>query len=241
MAPSRRQSPLGSAAQSLGVAAVMATGVVLWLPPQAGAQAPAAASAPASAPAAAPWGAGPGSGRVPGPMGMARADQRFIVMMIPHHDGAIAMADLALSRARHPQLKALAERISSSQRRENALMRSWYRQWYGADVGSTPVDQADGLPWGMGMGMGMGHGAMGTRATADSLAVLNSAPDFDRAFIEQMVPHHWMGVMMASMGQMHSQHPQLRQLQAAMVRVQSEEIQQMQQWYRQWYGAGAGR
>ena len=44
-----------------------------------------------------------------------------------------------------------------------------------------------------------------------------------------------MGVMMASMAQSNSQHPELRVLQQAMVRVQSEEIAQMQQWYRQWY------
>jgi len=44
-----------------------------------------------------------------------------------------------------------------------------------------------------------------------------------------------MGVMMASMAQSNSQHPELRELQQAMVRVQSEEIGQMQQWYRQWY------
>jgi uncharacterized protein (DUF305 family) len=42
-------------------------------------------------------------------------------------------------------------------------------------------------------------------------------------------------VMMASMAQSNSQHPELRVLQQAMVRVRSEEIAQMQQWYRQWY------
>jgi uncharacterized protein (DUF305 family) len=41
--------------------------------------------------------------------------------------------------------------------------------------------------------------------------------------------------MMASMAQSNSQHLELRVLQQAMVRVQSEEIAQMQQWYRQWY------
>ena len=33
---------------------------------------------------------------------MAQSDQHFIVMMIPHHEGAIAMADLALKRAQPP-------------------------------------------------------------------------------------------------------------------------------------------
>jgi spore coat protein CotF len=59
--------------------------------------------------------------------------------------------------------------------------------------------------------------------------------DFDLAFIEQMI-HHQMGVMMASMAQTNSQHPQLRAMQQAMVKAQSREIEQMSQWYRNWYG-----
>jgi uncharacterized protein (DUF305 family) len=177
----------------------------------------------AEAPAASANGPGPGFG----PMGMQPADQRFIVMMIPHHDGAIAMADLALTRAKRPQIKALAQRIKASQTAENAQMRRWYRQWYGTDV--------PGWTWGgRGYGMGMGMPGMGT-----SLAALRTAPDFDRAFIEQMIPHHRMGVMMASHAQWNTQHPELRALEAAMVTAQSREIEQMEQWYRQWYGSSA--
>jgi uncharacterized protein (DUF305 family) len=51
-----------------------------------------------------------------------------------------------------------------------------------------------------------------------------------------MIPHHRMGVMMASIAQTNSQHPQLRAMQEAMVKAQSREIEQMTQWYRSWYG-----
>ena len=181
---------------------------------------PAAAAAPGP-----PVGAGPGAMGLP--MGMRPADQRFIVMMIPHHDGAIAMADLALTRARRPEIKALAQRIKASQSEENAQMRRWYRQWFGAAVPAWTL----GGP-GSGLGMGMGSGMPGM---ATSLEALKAAPDFDRAFIEQMIPHHRMGVMMASHAQWNSQHPELRRLQAAMVTAQSREIGQMEQWYRRWY------
>ena len=67
------------------------------------------------------------------PMGVRSADAHFIVMKIPHHEGAIAMADLALQRSRRPELRALTERIRTSQSCENAQMRRWYRQWYGSD------------------------------------------------------------------------------------------------------------
>lgn len=194
-----------------------------------------------------------GGGQQPGPgMGwdgagrMGPNDQRFIVMMIPHHEGAIAMADLALTRAKRPEIKQLAQRIKASQTEENTQMRTWYRQWFGGDVPQWGGSYGRGVysGWGGWMGgccgntggngwMGRGNhmGMMGT-----DVEWLKNAPDFDRAFIEQMIPHHRMGVMMASMAQSNSQHPQLRELQQAMVKVQSQEIEQMAQWYRSWYG-----
>jgi uncharacterized protein (DUF305 family) len=175
---------------------------------------------------AAPMGSGMGTGR----LGAQPMDQHFIVMMIPHHDGAIAMADLALSQARRPEIKALARSIKDSQTQENAQMRTWYRQWFGGSVPS----------WGGAMGQGGGLGMMAMGGTGTDIAWLKNASDFDRAFIEQMIPHHRMGVMMASHAQWNTQHPELRQLEAAMVRVQSQEIEQMARWYRQWFGASGG-
>ncbi len=190
--------------------------------------APTLSQTPATAP---PPGGRTGAGLMgPGRLGTQTMDQHFIVMMIPHHDGAIAMTDLALTRAKRPEIKALARSIKASQTQENTQMRTWYRQWFGGDVPSWTTGAAMGRG-GMGMGMGGGMG-MGT-----SLAALKNAPDFDRAFIEQMIPHHRMGVMMASMAQSNSQHPQLQAMQQAMVKAQSREIEQMTQWYRSWYGA----
>ncbi|WP_322781850.1 MULTISPECIES: DUF305 domain-containing protein [unclassified Synechococcus] len=191
---------------------------------------------------------GRGGGQQPGPgMGwdgagrMGPNDQRFIVMMIPHHEGAIAMADLALTRVKRPEIKELAKSIKASQTQENAQMRIWYRQWFGGDVPAWGGSYGRGVysGWGGWMGgrggmmggPGRGMGMMGT-----DVEWLKNAPDFDRAFIEQMIPHHRMGVMMASMAQTNSQHPQLRAMQQAMVKAQSREIEQMTQWYRSWYG-----
>lgn len=199
--------------------------------------APAAGSGTAAPTTAMP----PGSGWSGMPMGQRSADAHFIVMMIPHHEGAIAMAELALQRSRRPEIRGLAERIRTSQSQENAQMRRWYGQWYGSDVPSWP-----GLGWGQGMSMGGGMGmggmgmGMGMPGFSTSLDALRTAPDFDRAFLEQMIAHHRMGVMMASHAQGGTVHPELRELEATMVRVQSAEIEQMARWYQQWFGT-AGR
>jgi uncharacterized protein (DUF305 family) len=53
----------------------------------------------------------------------ADPDRDFATMMIDHHEGAIAMAELALERAEHEELKALAEDIIAAQQREIEVMR----------------------------------------------------------------------------------------------------------------------
>jgi uncharacterized protein (DUF305 family) len=53
------------------------------------------------------------------------ADQDFISHMIPHHQGAIDMAETELKYGSDPKLKQLAARIISAQQREIAFMQAW--------------------------------------------------------------------------------------------------------------------
>jgi uncharacterized protein (DUF305 family) len=69
----------------------------------------------------------------------AQVDQHFIEMMIPHHQDAIAMADLALTRSQRPEVKKIAEAIKKDQTREIQEMRTWYKQWYGKEVPLTSM------------------------------------------------------------------------------------------------------
>uniref|UniRef100_A0A832M3N8 DUF305 domain-containing protein n=1 Tax=Oscillatoriales cyanobacterium SpSt-402 TaxID=2282168 RepID=A0A832M3N8_9CYAN len=165
--------------------------------------------------------------------GMGRADQRFIEMMIPHHEDAIAMAEIALKRAKHPEIRQLAQSIKTNQTQENQQMRSWYKQWFDADIptSSSVTGQTGRMGMGRGRGM-MNRVRMGCMRT--DLAALETAPDFDRAFIEEMVPHHQMAVMMTHMIS-DSQRPEMRALAETIVKTQTAEINQMQQWYQAWY------
>jgi uncharacterized protein (DUF305 family) len=162
-----------------------------------------------------PGGMMPG-GRHPGMAGDAA--RWFIEAMIPHHEDAVAMADLALAQAEHQELRDLAATIKRAQTDEVDQMRQWYRDWYGAEP--RP-------------GVMQGHmrGGMGDPAALDG------ARPFDRAFIEQMIPHHQMAVMMATMALPSVEQPELRGLLQSIITSQSAEIAQMSQWHRDWYGA----
>jgi uncharacterized protein (DUF305 family) len=54
-------------------------------------------------------------------------------MMIAHHEGAVVMSKDALTKAEHPEIKQLAERIIKAQAPEIEQMKKWKAAWDKSD------------------------------------------------------------------------------------------------------------
>lgn len=156
-------------------------------------------------------------------------DQHFIEQMIPHHEDAVTMANLAFSKAKRNEIKTLATNIADSQTKEIDQMKEWYKNWYGNDVpqdeqvmGGHMMEQSNSMHMGM----------MGDET---DMARLETTSDFDKAFIEDMIPHHQMAIMMATMLKNGTTRTEMKKLADDIIEAQSAEIEQMRTWYSQWY------
>lgn len=56
-------------------------------------------------------------------------DEKFLSAMIVHHEGAIDMAKLVKSNAKHDELKKFGQDIIDAQSKEIDIMKTWQREW----------------------------------------------------------------------------------------------------------------
>ena len=148
--------------------------------------------------------------------GFNNADVTFVQGMIPHHRGALAMAQLADGRAEDQRVLELAGRIEAAQQPEIETMTGWLEEW-----GEPVPDESD-----MGMG-GMDHGGMdmGGMSEEDMTALEDaSGAEFDRMFLEMMIEHHRGAVDMAETEIDEGSYPDAVALAEDIVESQTAEI-----------------
>lgn len=149
-------------------------------------------------------------------------DRNFIAAMIAHHQGAVDMAKLAQKNAKHQELKDMAGDIISAQEKETVDMTSWQKEW---GYPSTSTDHM------------MDHSAMDMM---DDMSGMMSElegkmnDDFDKAFLEQMITHHQSAIDMAAPGEQNAEHQEVKDLTKAIVTTQTKELQQLEQWQKDW-------
>jgi uncharacterized protein (DUF305 family) len=136
-------------------------------------------------------------------------DQMFAAMMIPHHEQAIQMSELALLNSTDPEILALANEIKAAQGPEIEQMKSWGSSMMGSHAGHM-----------------MDEGML----TDDEIEQLKSArgAEFNRLFLEGMIKHHQGAIQMAEMI-IDSANDEASQLGKNIVESQSAEIERMRQ------------
>src|SRR5918994_5216089 len=147
------------------------------------------------------------------------SDEAFIDAMVPHHQGAIAMARVALENAKHNEIKDLSRNIVSTQQAEIEELKSIKKEEFGTS--NVPMEMSQEQMRGMGIMM-------------DPQNLANRKP-FDKAFIDAMIPHHQSAIEMAEVAYKKSENPRMKELAGDIISAQKREIEQMKQWRREWY------
>lgn len=147
------------------------------------------------------------------------ADVNFAQQMIPHHQQAVEMAELAADRAASDEVRQLAEDVEAAQGPEIETMTGWLQAW-SQEVPAGSMDHGD-----------MGHGAMDGMMTEEDMSALADAKgnEFDQMWLEMMVAHHEGAIAMARTEQANGQNPDAVALAKQIAADQEAEIDQMRQ------------
>ena len=145
------------------------------------------------------------------------SDVAFAKGMIPHHQQAVEMADIALDpkAGASEQVRDLATRIKAGQDPEIAKMTGWLTAW-----GEPMAMTTDG-----GHDMATMDGMMST-AEMDSLRTLTGTA-FDKMWMEMMIRHHESAIAMAQTVKGAGSDPDVLALADQVIAAQQGEIAEM--------------
>lgn len=144
------------------------------------------------------------------------ADEMYVLMMVPHHEQAIEMADLVPSHTDNAELTTLAAAIKAAQQPEIDQMTGWLKDW-----GLTPMTMAEAHMH------DMGSTGMMSEADMAKLEGLSGAA-FDKAWLQLMIAHHQGAIVMSNSLFEDGVDPQVQHLAEGIVTTQQEEITQME-------------
>ncbi|MEB3222891.1 MAG: DUF305 domain-containing protein [Candidatus Sericytochromatia bacterium] len=136
------------------------------------------------------------------------ADQAFIDGMVPHHEGAVMMANEALAKATREELRAFARQVRIDQGAEVAQMKAWRLAWFGSSR-TPPMDHST-------------HQVAGSGAA------------YDAAWCTAMVVHHEGALTMSADALKAATRPEVRELAQRIIAAQEREIGQLKAWAQAW-------
>ena len=138
------------------------------------------------------------------------ADIMFLQMMIPHHQQAVDISNLALKTSKDAELLALAKTIRDAQSAEIIQMTTWLK-----DSNTNP-------------GLGYSMDGMGGMLNDAELSALNAetGSKFDILWLKGMIGHHDGAIHMTTMIR-DASNPDIKTFGENVVKDQSAQITQM--------------
>lgn len=146
------------------------------------------------------------------------ADVGFAKGMIPHHEGAIAMAKVELQYGKDAEMKALAQKIVDAQQSEISVMQNWLDKNESSQLAASNAKEITQAYQQKDMS---NHDAM-------MQGTMDANPDI--AFAKGMIPHHQGAIDMATIEQTYGKNPAMLTLAKQIKQAQTPEIKQMQDW-----------
>jgi uncharacterized protein (DUF305 family) len=156
--------------------------------------------------------------------------QAFLRGMAHHHETAIEMARIAQTRGEDPFIKTLAEEIVTTQAREVAQMKKIHERLFDGPLEPDP---------GAHDGLGLSAEEAGMTHTARTNELLESANPFDRAFVDEMVPHHRGAIKMAKVVLSNTRDAAIKNLANSIIRTQEAEVKAMVSFRGRKFGGAA--
>jgi len=147
--------------------------------------------------------------------GSAMTEQAFLEEMVPHHESAIQMAQIAVAKGNSAEVRGLANDILTTQQEEIARMRAIHDVAFGEELDPSE---------------------MGPHASVD-LSELEAASghEFDRIFLRMMIPHHASAIAMCEEVMMSEPREEIGALADEIVAAQAKEIGEMQEWRERFF------
>jgi len=137
----------------------------------------------------------------------------FLVEMIPHHQEAVDSSRDIKVISERPELQEFAREIIEVQEREIQELQGWIDLWYPDS-----------------------HAHVRYQPMMRDLAGL-SVEEAEKTFLEDMIVHHEMAVMMARelLEKDMAEHSEVEDMARSIIEQQDREIELMQKWLNEWF------
>lgn len=145
------------------------------------------------------------------------SERVFLDLMIPHHEMAVEMSDIAMRKTRDGYVVDVANDVLTAQPWEIRLMTKWRKDWF-----NVPADVRRTLTAAEMRRYGMHH----------DMAALESAKPFREAYFRAMIPHHQGAIVMAREVLRTKPRTEVSRLARSIILSQQQDISRMKRFLR---------